>query len=192
MLQGKHCERVYFTFSVLASIEMGCFLSVVDSPGETLPPFPEITHDLPGSGCLPIVTIEDAIKDIPDDAPNHNVEALLARWGTCHNSPYDARQPAKTLTCSGGEGNYHPSGLRAFTCREVACLQTFPLDFQFSERGVRKQVGNAVPPALAKALYQTIMASLRETDARELEQERQRQRERERLGANPTDTITSS
>lgn len=165
----------------MAEIEFFCSLTDFDSPGETLPPFPEITHDLPGSGCLPVVTIEDAIKDIPDDAPDHDVERLLAKWATCTNAPYDARQPAKTLTCSGGEGNYHPSGLRTFTCREIACLQTFPMDFQFARRGVRKQVGNAVPPALAKALYQAIIASLRETDAREREQEQEQEQERERV-----------
>jgi DNA (cytosine-5)-methyltransferase 1 len=118
------------------------------------------------------VTINDAIKDIPDNAPNHDVQYLLDRWARSWRSPYDGRQPAKTLTCSGGEGNYHPSGWRAFTGREVACLQTFPMDFQFADVNVRKQIGNAVPPALAKAMYQEIIASLRETDARERDQGR--------------------
>ncbi|EPS28556.1 hypothetical protein PDE_03502 [Penicillium oxalicum 114-2] len=138
-------------------------------PGETLPPFPRITHDLPGGGCKPVVTIEDAIKEIPDSTPNHDVQALLRKWALEHYEPYDARIPAKTLTCSGGEANYHPSGTRKFTEREVACLQTFPLDFKFSQSGVRKQIGNAVPPALARALYREIIASLRATDTRERE-----------------------
>ncbi|KAJ5368133.1 uncharacterized protein N7496_007893 [Penicillium cataractarum] len=150
---------------------------IAAGPGETLPPFPEITHDLPGSGCLPIVTINDTITNIPDDAPDHDIRNWLQQWGRQFRAPFDGRQPAKTLTCSGGEGNYHPSGLRRFTCREVACLQTFPMDFKFADKGIRKQVGNAVPPALAKALYTEIIASLRETDAREREEKRARERE---------------
>ncbi|KAJ5484896.1 hypothetical protein N7539_004884 [Penicillium diatomitis] len=138
-------------------------------PGETLPPFPAITHDLPGSGCKAVLTIQDAISNIPDDTPNHDVQGLLRKWALEHYEPYDARIPAKTLTCSGGEANYHPSGKRKFTEREVACLQTFPLDFKFSQIGVRKQIGNAVPPALARVLYQEIIASLRATDMREQE-----------------------
>lgn len=67
--------------------------------------------------------------------------------------------------------------MRAFTGREVACLQTFPMDFQFSDVNVRKQIGNAVPPALAKAMYEQIITSLRETDARELELKEERARE---------------
>ena len=123
------------------------------------------------------MTINDAINHISDNAPNHDVQLLLHRWSRDWRSPYDGRQLAKTLTCSGGEGNYHPTGLRAFTAREVACLQTFPMDFQFSNTNVRKQIGNAVPPALAKAMYEQIIASLRETDARELELKEKRARE---------------
>jgi DNA (cytosine-5)-methyltransferase 1 len=128
------------------------------------------------------VTINDAIKDIPDNAPNHDVQLLLNNWHLDWRLPYDNRLLAKTLTCSGGEGNYHPSGLRSFTCREVACLQTFPMSFRFTDKNVRKQVGNAVPPALAKAMYEVIIASLRKTDARELELlKHERARERERV-----------
>ncbi|KAJ5166319.1 uncharacterized protein N7482_005100 [Penicillium canariense] len=149
-------------------------------PGETLPKFPEPTHDLPGSGCLPVQTIEDVIKDIPLGAPNHEeeeIQELLDRWQrNGHKAEYDGRMPAKTLTCSGGEANYHPSGKRAFSCREVACLQTFPMDFMFSTSGVRKQIGNAVPPILAKALYVAIVESLKATDARELNERAERER----------------
>ncbi|OOQ90296.1 C-5 cytosine methyltransferase DmtA [Penicillium brasilianum] len=150
---------------------------IAAGPGETLPSFPEITHDLPGSGCLPVVTINDTITNIPDDAPDHDVQSLLRNWSRQWRAPFDGRQLAKTLTCSGGEGNYHPSGRRKFTHREVACLQTFPMNFQFADKGVRKQVGNAVPPALAKALYTEIISSLRATDAREREEKRERERQ---------------
>lgn len=55
------------------------------------------------------------------------------------------------------------------------------MNFQFADKGVRKQVGNAVPPALAKALYTEIISSLRATDAREREEKRERQRQRQQV-----------
>lgn len=147
----------------------------IHSPGETLPNLPPETHGLPGGGLLPPVTIYDAISNIPEDTPNHDVEQLLRAWELRgHHTPYTPYTQAKTITCSGGEANYHPSGLRLFTAREVACLQTFPLTFQFSARCVRKQIGNAVPPKLAEAIYREIARSLRETDEKLLrEQEEQ-------------------
>lgn len=121
-------------------------------------------------------TIDDAIRDIPEAWPNHDVEPLLRAWALRgHHQPYNPRTQAKTITCAGGEGNYHPSGRRLFTPREVACLQTFPLSFQFSTRCVRKQVGNAVPPKFAEAIYREIARSLRETDEKLLREREQQE-----------------
>lgn len=120
---------------------------------------------MPGEGLLRPATIHDAIHNIPEGTPDHDVDKALGAWKRQgHHSPYNAYTQAKTITCAGGEANYHPSGLRPFTAREVACLQTFPLSFQFSAKKVRKQVGNAVPPKFAEAIYREIVRSLRETD----------------------------
>lgn len=48
-------------------------------------------------------------------------------------------------------------------------MQTFPIRYQFGPREIRKQIGNAVPPILAKAIYQEILRSLRKTDQKENE-----------------------
>lgn len=72
-----------------------------------------------------------------------------------------------TITTGGGGNNYHPSGKRGFTNREFACLQTFDTDYRFGGQEVRKQIGNAVPPLLAKALYREIIKSLKRTDSTE-------------------------
>ena len=56
-------------------------------------------------------------------------------------------------------GRYgHPKSNRAITAREAALIQGFPLDFEFKgNRGeVRKQIGNAVPPPLAKSIGKSI------------------------------------
>jgi DNA (cytosine-5)-methyltransferase 1 len=140
---------------------------IVSRPGELLPPFPNPTHGLPGSGLFDYTTINQMIANIPPDAPDHDIEGSRSRGlrnGT--RVPFDANRQAKTVTCSGGENNYHPSGTRGFTNREFACLQTFPLDYRFA-REVRKQIGNAVPPALSKAIYREIIKSLQRTDEQE-------------------------
>lgn len=60
-------------------------------------------------------------------------------------------EPSKTIIASGGGGTwgYHYPEPRALTNRERARLQGFPDDFVFEGKfgEIRKQIGNAVPPA---------------------------------------------
>lgn len=61
----------------------------------------------------------------------------------------------------------HPSGTRAFTLRELACLQTFPMTYNFcgnTKNSRRMQIGNAVPPDFYKALTEEVLKSLRASD----------------------------
>lgn len=82
----------------------------------------------------------------------------------------DPQKPSFTVTRSGYRDFIPPYEDRMLTVRELACLQTFPLDWEFkgvrldsysSKRKVNMtqfgQVGNAVPPALAKAVADAIM-----------------------------------
>ncbi|KAL2871385.1 S-adenosyl-L-methionine-dependent methyltransferase [Aspergillus lucknowensis] len=143
---------------------------VASGPGETLPRMPKPTHGVPGSGLRDLATINQVISNIPAGTPDHDVGGARSRGSLLWRAPFDANQQARTITCGGGENNYHPSGQRGFTNREFACLQTFPLSYRFGPREVRKQIGNAVPPLLAKAIYTEIIRSLQETDERELQE----------------------
>ncbi len=73
----------------------------------------------------------------------------------------DPDKPAYTITGSGGGGThvYHWSENRALTNRERARLQSFPDDFVFtgSKESVRKQIGMAVPPLGAKAVFEAVL-----------------------------------
>lgn len=133
------------------------------------------------SGLLPLQkpwrTVRDAISDLPKPTKKrHSEEPGLnhflipgARSYVGHTgSPMD--EPAKTLKAGdhgvpGGENMLlEPNGaVRYFTIRESARLQTFPDEYVFpgSWTESMRQIGNAVPVALAACLARDIRAKLR-------------------------------
>ena len=85
--------------------------------------------------------------------------------------------PSPTVTRSGYRDFIHPYEDRMLTVRELACLQTFPITYEF--KGIRLdsysskrvltmtqfgQVGNAVPPLLAQTIAEEIMTQYFEED----------------------------
>lgn len=75
-------------------------------------------------------------------------------------SPWN--QPSCTIKENHGGVNIHPKLPRVLTPRELAALQSFPDDFIFkgSKKWQLVQIGNAVPPLLAKAIGLAIKKSL--------------------------------
>lgn len=76
-------------------------------------------------------------------------------------SPWE--QPSCTIKENHGGVNIHPKLPRVLTPREMAALQSFPDDFVFE--GAKKwqlvQIGNAVPPLMAKAIATAILKMLK-------------------------------
>ncbi|NDW19823.1 DNA (cytosine-5-)-methyltransferase [Dysgonomonas sp. 216] len=74
-------------------------------------------------------------------------------------------EPSLTLTCNPSQNQTercHPDETRPFTVREYARIQTFPDDWKFagSVQEQYKQIGNAVPVNLAKAIGKSIVKFL--------------------------------
>jgi len=74
-------------------------------------------------------------------------------------------EPCLTLTCSPGQKmteRCHPEEVRPFTIREYARIQSFPDSWKFegSISSQYKQIGNAVPVNLAKAVAKEVYKSL--------------------------------
>jgi DNA (cytosine-5)-methyltransferase 1 len=103
-----------------------------------------------------------------------NMDAYVAKYekaSKCVN-PRDLNldRPARTLTCrnlAGATGDMHriklPDGRRRrLTVREAARLQSFPDWFEFAGREDSQltQIGNAVPPLLAKYLADAVRGYL--------------------------------
>lgn len=106
------------------------------------------------------MTVNDAIGFIPEGTTHHDVQRAKSR----RSAAYDASIPLRYCVTTGGGGNYHPSGQRDLTNREFASLQSFPHEHNFSNTGVKRQIGNAVPPVVAKTMFEAVKKALKKAD----------------------------
>ncbi|PID89905.1 MAG: DNA (cytosine-5-)-methyltransferase [Bacteroidetes bacterium] len=130
------------------------------------PVFPLPTHDRHARlGQLPWVAVGDALAGLPDpDAPNDLHNHLYSKYklrfnGYIGHRAIDPTLPAPTVTARGDDKGgvvvlHHPSNTRRMTCRELATVQGFPLDYEFvgGISSVYRQIGNAVPPPLGRVV----------------------------------------
>ena len=123
---------------------------------------------------LPWVTVRDAIRDLPEAAPEET-GASMNHWRIVGARGYSGHAgsrldwPSKTIKAGvhgvpGGENTLvsDTGSLRYYTLREAARIQTFP-DTHFFEGArihVTRQIGNAVPRALAAAVVKPILQML--------------------------------
>ena len=109
-----------------------------------------------------------------------SVGSKLSKQAKTFGSTYrrlDPDKPSPTVTRSGYRDFIHPVEDRMLTVRELATLQSFPLDWEFcgvrldSYSSKRKttmtqfgQVGNAVPPKLAEAIADSVLTQYFENE----------------------------
>jgi len=132
--------------------------------------YPYPTHNEIGSnGLKKWVSVKTALKDIPDpDQPNTMINHTYSRFklkfnGYIGNRAIDPDRPAPTVTARGDDKGgvvvlHHPDNKRRMTCRELAIVQSFPLDYEFkgNRSSIYRQIGNAVPPLLGKVIAEQL------------------------------------
>lgn len=135
-----------------------------------------------------LVSAKEAIGDLvnalnaPNHEPNDHAEHVVARWSKLAEGEVDPNyrrgriysdRPSPTIRAGGGYGpngnhlaGFHPpihyALPRQLTVREAARIQSFPDNWIFcgSKTAQGRQVGNAVPPMLARALGESLRNGL--------------------------------
>ena len=147
--------------------------------------FPEPTH---GPGLIPWITVREVIGDLANLPADKGWSHVIQRHSPeflerIRNTPVGSGaypnygdawfrlppdEPARTVKENHGGVFLHYARDRVMTPRELARLQLFPDNYQFSgcKGDVLKQIGNAVPPLLAKAVgvcVRNMLESMRES-----------------------------
>lgn len=107
-------------------------------------------------------------QDIPKDIPSKRLEQIRKSGGrTTYYGRLLSDKPAYTITTYfnrlGNSSNLHPNQQRMISIREGARLQSFRDDYIFygPKTSQYKQIGNAVPPLLARIIAETIKPHLK-------------------------------
>lgn len=95
------------------------------------------------------------VDDSPWKVKGHEISFIYRRAAPL--------KPAWTVMAHGGGGTYgyhYERGKAMLTLRERARIQTFTDDFKFEAKKIREQIGEAVPPLMAKRLAEQIISIL--------------------------------
>lgn len=128
--------------------------------------YPEPTHsENGGNGTEKWLSVGAALKDMPDpDQPNNVLNHEYSKYklrfnGYIGHRAVDPDKPAPTVTARGDDKGgvvvlHHPNNQRRMSCRELAAVQSFPMDYKFegNRSSIYRQIGNAVPPLLGYAV----------------------------------------
>jgi DNA (cytosine-5)-methyltransferase 1 len=123
-----------------------------------IPLLPAKTHGK-GDGLENFVTVKVALSPVKDSTslPNMGGRTTRSRPGQHGRVRLTPHECAPTIRASSGTP-FHYAEDRLINVREAACLQSFPIDYKFWGDLVSqyKQVGNAVPVELSKAVARSV------------------------------------
>ena len=119
---------------------------------------------------LPYEVLPDRWKKIYDNMERYHYPNFFRR--------YARNEIQGTITAAfkpENAGVWHPSKDRIFSVREIARFQTFPDDFVFKGRTIKskyQQIGNAVPPHMAKQVAEQLKHYIQKTQINTLKREK--------------------
>ena len=112
-----------------------------------------------------------AFRQMTSKTRYSELPADLRRYTTDHfDDRYkrlDAKEPSRTITAHIARDGYwyiHPTEHRTLTMREAARIQSFPDRFRFAGTPSHafRQIGEAVPPLVARAIGRSLLRSIRD------------------------------
>ena len=118
-------------------------------------------------------TTEEALKRFKAIPQGKNFHSLSVELKSTYSKPertqntiylrLDETKPSGTVVNVRKSMWIHPRLHRAITVREAARLQSFPDSFEFAgtKDSQYQQVGNAVPPLLAKAIAEKVLQNIK-------------------------------
>ncbi|TWR24005.1 DNA (cytosine-5-)-methyltransferase [Mucilaginibacter achroorhodeus] len=136
---------------------------------EDVPLSPGAKYPVSKKKILELVPPGGYWRDLPLDLQKEYMQKSFflggGKTGIARRISWD--EPSLTLTCSPAQKQTercHPEETRPFTVREYARIQTFPDNWKFAGpvSSQYKQIGNAVPVNLAKAIGESIVKFLNE------------------------------
>jgi DNA (cytosine-5)-methyltransferase 1 len=150
-------------------LRMRLLITGVRKDQPNIPDFPPPTHADPAKaymvGRLPWKSVGEAVAHFPEPEegshiPNHvNSHYKLRFNGHLGHRFIEPSRPAPTVTSRGDDRGgvvvlHHPGNHRRMTARELAAVQSFPDTFIFcgTKTSAYRQISNAVPPLLGKAI----------------------------------------
>ena len=113
------------------------------------------------------------LKDVPEGKSAHENKNPALRPPSGFNTTYKRLiwdEPCSTISTNfsmiSGCRNVHPTSTRSITIREATRSQSFPDSFAFFGKwgDIRRVIGNAVPPLLAKAIADSIYTQYFKSD----------------------------
>jgi len=112
-----------------------------------------------------LMTAGTLYSELPDDLKRYRDDIFDDKYHRLNWA-----EPSRSITAHLAKDGYwyiHPEQQRTLTVREAARLQTFPDTFRFagSRSHQFRQIGNAVPPALAESVGSAVLHSLRGCDS---------------------------
>ena len=144
------------------------FILAYEGGGDTSKYFPNPTHSTVRSSTLTGQTLKTHVSaaEYVDEITEISGGEIKAQGRTSNAAWRSTSRPSPTITAQGNNYIRINGEVRRMTPDELARLQTFPADWEFTgdKSEVLEQIGNAVPPKMQKVVAEHVNRLLRASE----------------------------